>query len=292
MVSVIISSANPSYLEKVSKNIRDTIGLPYELITFDNSLGQKGICEIYNQGILKAKYDTLCFMHEDIEIQTNGWGGIVLQTFSQYPQYGLIGLVGSDYKPLAPSGWSHSGNDMEYGNLMQSHKFKDERPSHFYKNKLNSTLTELACVDGVWFCAPKKVAEEMLFDQATFKGFHAYDLDFSLKVGCKYKVGVIYNILINHFSEGNFDRVWLTEVLKLHDKWCNHLPLNIPPYTKKVALFAEKATFQYFIDLLIKFKMPMRLAFKMLYQHNRFAQLNIVLFLKLHYYILKKYIAA
>jgi len=291
MISVIISSANPSLLAQVSKNIEATIAVPYELISFDNSAGQKGICEIYNLGIQQAQYDILCFMHEDIGIKTDGWGKIVQKIFDEHNDYGLIGVAGSDYKTLAPSGWSGSGRNMDYANLVQSYKFKKKEPHHYYKNPRNEKLTEVACIDGVWFCVPRKIAAEIGFDQDTFKGFHLYDLDFSFAVGCKYKIGVIYDVLIDHFSEGNYDKTWMEETLKLHHKWYYHLPLNILPHSKASVFDAEKSTFKYFIERLIYLKFPMRVAFQMLYKDNRFLKMSPGLFFKLHYYILKKYIS-
>ena len=74
MISVIISSAKKELVTQVTKNITDTIAVEFEIIAFDNSNGEKGICEIYNQGIKKARYDVLCFMHEDIAMITPGWG--------------------------------------------------------------------------------------------------------------------------------------------------------------------------------------------------------------------------
>lgn len=291
MISVIISSANPSLLAQVSKNIEATIAVPFELISFDNGAGQKGICEIYNLGIKKAQYDILCFMHEDIGIKTDGWGKIVQKIFDEHNDYGLIGVAGSDYKSLAPSGWSSSGRNADYGNLVQSYKFKRKKTHHYYKNPQNEKLTEVASIDGVWFCVPRKIAAEIGFDQGTFKGFHGYDLDFSLAVGRKHKVGVIYDVLIDHFSEGNYDKTWMEDTLKLHRKWHNHLPVNILPHSPRNALYAEKNSFKYFIERLIHLKFPMRVAFQMLYKNNRLLKMNPALFFKLHYYILKKYIS-
>jgi len=289
MISVIISSANPSLLADAGKNIEDTIGVPYEIIAFDNRDGKKGICEIYNEGIQRAAHEILCFMHEDICIKSEGWGKIINNKFAEHSEYGLLGIAGSDYKSLAPSGWNGSGIDTDHVNLIQHYKSGKKDPAHRFKNILNKDLVEVSCVDGVWFCVPKKIAAEVLFDQNTFKGFHGYDIDFSLAVGRKYKVGVIFDVLIEHFSEGNYNKTWMDDTLKLHDKWYDHLPVNVLPHSSKKILYAEKVTFQYFIEQLIHFKFPMRVALAFLNKKNKFAQMDLKLFLKLHYYILKKY---
>ena len=77
MISIIISSANSKQLEEVSQNVAQTIGVPYEIISFNNADGSMGICEVYNKGTAKAKYDLLCFMHEDLLFKTMDWGKVV-----------------------------------------------------------------------------------------------------------------------------------------------------------------------------------------------------------------------
>ena len=168
MISVIISSVKPDYLKKVSDNIENTIGVPYELITFANGSGEKGLCEIYNIGIDKAQYDMLSFMHEDIEIKTVDWGRKVMKIFKENPDLGLLGVAGSAYKTISPSGWNGADTYSENFNLIQSFKLSDKQPVHYHVNRSQKELAEVACVDGVWLCTPKKVAAEIKFDQDRF----------------------------------------------------------------------------------------------------------------------------
>jgi len=274
----------------VSEKIAETIGVPYELITFSNKNSTLGICEVYNQGIKKAKYPMLCFMHEDIIIHTGGWGNTVLNTFNDDPELGILGVAGSYYKPLSPSGWLGQGIDTECSNLIQSYKFKDEAPNLNYKNPLNTPVAEVACIDGLWFCVPKVIAEKYKFDDITFKGFHCYDQDFSLLVGTEYKVAVTYGVLLTHLSEGRFDKAWLAEVIKLHQKWDNMLPVNKGHLEEKQSLQIEKVTYKCFLDQLVTFKIPLHNAFKLLWHNSFNKKLKLGMFLKLNYYTLKKYI--
>ena len=61
MISIIISSINEKLLSDVSFNISKTIGVPFEIISVANGNGDKGICEVYNQGVAKANFPILCF---------------------------------------------------------------------------------------------------------------------------------------------------------------------------------------------------------------------------------------
>ncbi|WDF78710.1 glycosyltransferase [Mucilaginibacter sp. KACC 22773] len=290
MISIIISSVNKANLQQVSENISATIGVPFEIVATDNSKGQMGICEVYNKAMLGAQYDILCFIHEDVLIKTNNWGQKLLALFEQDPKLGLIGVAGSSYKPLTPSGVGGYGVNTHYHNFIQSYKYKKNKTRHVYSNPDKQSLAEVVCIDGVFMATTRQVAEEFMFDEITLKGFHGYDIDFSLSVSQKYKVAVTFDILLNHFSEGLYNDVWMEENLKLHNKWNRHLPLNVGKLTHEQVFVIEKNTFKYFIDELIKFNYPISTAIKMLWKNKRFFQLDSTLFFKLKFYIFKKYI--
>lgn len=229
MISVIICSANADDLRDVSESIAQTIGVEHEIIAIDNSNGQKGICEIYNIGARQAKYDILCFTHEDIEMKTSDWGTKVIQIFKTYPDIGLVGVAGGGYKSIVPSSWYNADLEVNgefYCNLIQGFKYSGRDEFHDYRNPRNESLSTVACVDGCWMCTRKEIAEKYPFDEQLLRRFHGYDLDFSLAVNQEYKVAVTYEILLKHFSEGNFDETWMEDTLKVHKKWGWLLPVN------------------------------------------------------------------
>ena len=291
MISIIIASANLSLLKQVTKNIEETIAVPYEIIAFENSNGQKGICELYNLGIQKAKYETLCLMHEDIEILTNNWGQKVINIFHENPDVGLVGVAGNSYKTLTPTGWHGAGDETLHQNYVQSFRHTKGKRSHYYINPFNEKLSTVASVDGLWMCTTKKIASEFMFDDETFKGFHAYDVDFSLAVGQKYRVAVTYEVLLHHFSEGQFDDTWMMENLKLHKKWSKILPVNAADLVPDKVLRIEKNAFKHFIDQMIYFKYPLKVPLAIL-TNMRFRSLSAMLFFKLSYHTLLKYYKA
>ncbi|WP_443945666.1 glycosyltransferase [Pedobacter sp. AW1-32] len=247
MISVIIASVRADHLAQVEKNLSTTIGIPFEIISFDNSEGKLGLCDIYNRGASKAKYDVLCFMHEDIIIHTPNWGEIVLNIFNTDKKLGLIGIAGSQYKSLAPSGWhcyEMDAPEIIYYNILQNYKFKDRQASLDYSNPTHTKLAEVVCIDGVWMCCTKQAYNSYPFDATLLKGFHGYDLDFALGIKQNYKVGVTLEILVEHFSEGNFNKMWLNEILKVHAKWNNYLPINLCMLSDSKILNGEKRGFK------------------------------------------------
>ncbi|RZK03487.1 MAG: TonB-dependent receptor, partial [Flavobacterium sp.] len=63
----------------------------------------------------------------------------------------------------------------------------------------------------------KEIVEAHNFDEETFKQFHCYDLDFSLQVQQTHRAVVTFQVLLEHFSEGNYSKTWIEETLKLHE---------------------------------------------------------------------------
>lgn len=283
MISVIIASTNQKFLQNVSENIRETIGVDFEIISFINDKGERGLCDIYNEGAAKAKYELLCYMHEDVDIKTKNWGSIVNNTFASDDKIGLIGLAGSSYKTMVPSGWfcDAGSKKVNYVNLLQRYKFSETETKHVSENLRNEKFSKVIVVDGVWFCTKKEIVASNNFDESTFKKFHCYDLDFSLQVSKTYNAVVTFEILIEHFSEGNYDQTWIEETLKLHKKWINYLPVDLEGLSKKEKFIAEKYSFRVFLKRmkLSGYKKPAML--KALWQSGLKSN-HLTLFLKLH----------
>ena len=290
MISVIISSANKQMLADVRINIAETIGVPFEVLAFDNSNGAKGMCQVYNEGAAQAKYNILCFMHEDVAVKTNGWGQIANQLFQENPDVGLIGVAGSSYKPLSPSGWQGvSGDRTNYLNIIQGYKFTQIPSEHTYRNPKNEKLTKVVSVDGVWFCTTKEVLKKARFDEDTFTGFHKYDLDFSMQVRQHYQVVVTYDVLMEHFSEGRLSKDWIFETAKFNAKWINQLPVCTESFTHKKKFDIEKGTFRAYIAYLILYNLPAGMAYRELFRGLRYLKIYPSLFFKNLAFIGKAY---
>ncbi|WP_221391678.1 glycosyltransferase [Dyadobacter sp. NIV53] len=251
MISVIICSAREQDLNQVKENISQTVGVPYEIIAYNNSDGQRGICEVYNAGARQARYDTLCFMHEDIEMKTPDWGSKVVNLLSEHPKIGLIGVAGGGYKSVTPSGWYNYGleiNGGAYSNVLQGYKRDEKKEGHDYNNPKRELFSKVACVDGCWLSTRKSVWQESPFDEKLLTKFHGYDLDFSLAIGEKYDVVVTFEVLLRHFSEGNYDLNWFEEMLKVHAKWSYLLPVNADNMIEGDLLQNEKWAFRRFLQ--------------------------------------------
>jgi hypothetical protein len=242
MITIVVCSVNNSLFKALAANIQETIGLPYEIIKVDNSTNAYSICEAYNKGASTAKYPYLCFVHEDVLFKTNGWGQNVIDHFAADEETGMIGIAGSVYKAKMTSGWGQSEDgwlEPKRMNIVQHYKQTERQAKHIYFNPFNEVRSRVVAIDGVLMIAKKDVWEKNKFDDKLLSGFHGYDLDFSFQVFQSKKIFVVYDILIDHFSGGNFDSAYLEEIAKVHKKWQQHLPLTVEQCEANEVVYAN-----------------------------------------------------
>ena len=127
MLSIIISSYQPTFFNALKENIGETCGIPFEVIKIENN-GQMGICEAYNRGAEKAQYDNLLFLHEDVLFHTKNWGNTLINLLKK-GNTGTVGLAGSNYVPYAPSTWNNFPI-YSFNNIIQSNKLKTQSINH------------------------------------------------------------------------------------------------------------------------------------------------------------------
>jgi hypothetical protein len=260
MISVIVCSVCPDMVKNFSLNLHATIGTPYELLVTDNRSSPRGICTVYNEAAKRAKFPIVCFIHEDVYIHTNNWGKYIIELLSD-AEVGLVGVSGSVYKSPYPATWSACHSSFYRSHAIQHFK-ANEKPVIINSNPGKKEFAEVAVLDGVFLATRKNVFDEIQFDQETFAGFHAYDIDLSFQVSCKYKLLVTYNILLEHFSEGNTDKRWFKDSVILHKKWKKKLPQKTKSVEKKYEDFSDFLSCQSILQETIKNDMGIALASK------------------------------
>jgi len=217
MLSIIICSRKNNISSELKDNIELTIGVEYELIIIDNSHNKYSIFSAYNEGLSRAKYPYLCFMHEDILYQTKDWGEKVIAYFKD-EKVGLIGVIGTHLISKNPCGWTDTG-------LTSGHNVSVNEYHCDLSRFGNKTYIEAIATDGLWQCVRRSLFDKIRYDDKTFDGFHCYDIDISLQVrSIQKQVLIVSDILINHNSNGNWGTAWVENTYKLHKKWENVLP--------------------------------------------------------------------
>lgn len=286
MISIIISSVDRQMLDNVIVNIKETIGIAHEVIAFENSGAKLGICEVYNKGIAQAQYELICFMHEDLIISTKDWGLLVQSYFDNDRQLGLLGIAGSSYKALCPSSWFSWVEKANRFNMIQRFKHRVAETELVYNNPEKVKLSQVSAVDGVWFCTRRQIAKELGFDNIMLKGFHGYDVDFSLSVGQQWNVAVSFEILLEHFSEGHYDCNWLESALLIHEKWKHILPVyNGLSLDRQEVYLCEKKAFLFLIEKMSLCGHSKNVMYKLLWKSQLYRVIGTFRFMTLHKYI-------
>jgi GT2 family glycosyltransferase len=267
MISLIICSRKTEVNSELLDNIRQTIGVDYELILIDNSENKYSIFEAYNIGVAKASFPFLCFMHDDIIYHTNNWGVRVVKYFD-IEQIGAIGIAGSPYAPFLPGSWWGSGLVNQY--LLPV----DSTEASVTTTDKASLSNEVVTLDGVWMCIRKSLFGQIRFDEECYKGFHFYDVDICLQINrAGYKLFSVFDILIRHYSNGTLNLNWCDNALICHNKWKAVLPLFCAPISYTQQCEAELKTLKEYSYNLIYNHYPKRRA-------HRIALKNLLQFRK------------
>lgn len=228
MISIIICHRNKNFLDGITKSIKSTIGVPYELIIIDNSENKYNILSAYNTGVKRANFDILCFSHEDIVFYTQNWGEKVIAHFKN-PEVGMIGIMGALAQSAVPSAWWFNNYFAKTVRnfLMRSPYTKDKKMYRYYSNPYNDVdKTEVVIIDGLWFCIRKDLFKKIEFDEKVFKGFHLYDADISMQVLQYAKNYVIFDILLDHFWTGKISGDYYMDLIRFANKWKDKLPVQ------------------------------------------------------------------
>lgn len=233
MISIVICSKDPVLLKNVRENIGETIGVSFEIVYRDNEENQ-GICSVYNQLAQETKYPYLCFLHEDVMIITRDWGKKLVEIFLSNSSIGLIGIAGCKYKSSYFSGWFSNVKELDCANY--THQYQDEVENVHLSPQDDDRLQDVVCIDGVFMCCKKEVWEAHRFDDGFLKGFHFYDIDFSLRVARKHQVAVTYDIELIHItSGGDYGNNWVEIAMSYHLRMKPLLPFSKIAVDQKIA---------------------------------------------------------
>lgn len=227
MISIIICSQYSALDPALLQNIKETIGVDYEVIHIDNSAKKYNIFQAFNLGVEQAKGEILCFMHEDVLFYTQDWG-IKVENHMQDESMGALGVAGGHHVAKEMD-WRFYG--FGHANLVQLASTIEEKPHYYqlfaHKPQENSIATQVAVLDGVWMCIRRNLFNEIRFDDSTFHDFHLYDSDICMQVNMAGKyVYVCTDILLEHASVGTFSPSFMDSLELFFKKWDHVLPMT------------------------------------------------------------------
>lgn len=245
MISIVILSYRSAFLNSLLENISKTIGnSQYETLIIENTERNHSLGSGYNEAVKKAKGDYLCFVHEDVLFRSQDWGKEFISAMLANHQLGLVGVMGSKFKSAFPTGWYnpvnncvyHTGSILQGGNNYNNVEFVDFSPG-------STMLDKVVCLDGVLLFTKKEIVKTLRFDDVLLKGFHGYDIDFSLQVYfAGYEVAVLKSVKLLHYSSGNADIAWEDVNKLISDKWAKKLPASVGINSNFVLILRELET--------------------------------------------------
>lgn len=223
-ISIIYSSHKGEQYDKTYENrIVSGIGMKpdrYEFIRIEN-ISKFSLAAAYNMGWNRSNPENiLLFIHNDIRMQTQGWGLRLLSIFNN-EDFDIVGLAGTDY--LAETGvWWHDRSRC-YGIVNHTDGMKEWETA--FAPPLKKTRP-VVTIDGL-FIAVNPDNVKIKFDEE-YKGFHIYDTSFvfpNFLDGCN--VGVTTQIRVCHESIGMVNAEWERNRLQFEQQYRDDLPYDL-----------------------------------------------------------------
>lgn len=200
-ISVVISTRkiDDTYLKHVEKMFSHP---KTQILIYEND-GADSLPKIYNTGLQDSEHDIVVFMHDDLILETPNITPKVVKLFEENPEYGIIGLAGTDN--LMSGMWWQDRESM-YGVVGHEHEGK-RHVNHYSKQSFGEKPKEVVIVDGLLMMVHKKRIKHTFNEE--FKGFHFYDLPFCVDNHLDgVKVGVTTKIRVTHKSIGITNKQW------------------------------------------------------------------------------------
>lgn len=219
-VSVVISTRqiDDNYLKHVSKMFSHP---KTEIIIYENN-GEKSLPQIYNTGLLESKNEIVVFIHDDLILETNNITPKVIKLFEKNPEFGIIGIAGTDN--LISGMWWQDKTSM-YGIVGHEHQGK-RHVNHYSKGDYSEKLKEVVVIDGLFMMIHKGRIKHNFNEQ--FEGFHFYDLPICVENHLdNVKIGVTTKIRVTHKSIGMVNKKWEKNKLLFEALYEKNFPLKI-----------------------------------------------------------------
>lgn len=214
MISIIICSIDPGKFAAVEETYARHFGAEaYEIVGIHDA---RSLCEGYNRALRRAKGDLCVFSHDDIEILSDDLGATLRRHLADWDVVGVAGTT-----RMCTMNWWDSG--IRYARGIVTHRIADGYEIRFFgaPDIVNGAIQGM---DGVFFAARRELAEHIVFDAATFDGWHGYDADFTFRCYLAgYRLAVCLDIRLVHFSSGTVNDDWMRYALRFEEKHATHL---------------------------------------------------------------------
>jgi GT2 family glycosyltransferase len=187
-----------------------------------------GVARALNTGAAEAKFDLLCFMHNDVFVHQEDWTVRIEDFIGKTPDAGVVGLYGSK-KIRADS--SFRGKSIVHS--------KKDNPS------LYKPFVKVVVVDGLLLAMRQSVFDEVGGFSDEFI-MHFYDKDMSLKAVTAGFTNYVVNIPFEHLSATT--RTDIKEDDSIRDEakgkflaiWAASLPVDVTTWQDRIGYLLKR----------------------------------------------------
>jgi len=198
LFSVITCSIDPLKFAQVNLCYKRVFSdFPHEIIGIHDA---RSLAEGYNRALRRARGDIVIFSHDDILILDPDFAQKISHRLRNFD---ILGFAGTR-RVIAENWWS-AGFPWLCGAV--AHIIDKKLFLNSWNPEPWPVVDGIQGIDGLCIMARREVAEEIGFDEATFDGFHLYDLDFSFSAWrAGKKLGVCCDIPVIHASSGSYGK--------------------------------------------------------------------------------------
>jgi len=220
--SVVICSISPPKFAQVCECYESLLAdFPHEIIGIHDA---QSMAEGYNRGLQRSRGDIVIFSHDDILILDPDFARKISNRLRDFD---ILGFSGASR--VVADNWWNADYPWLFGAIANPHHGTRSIRFSLWCPEPWPVVDNIQCIDGLCMIARRTVAEEIGFDEATFDGFHLYDLDFSFSAfQAGKKLGVMCDIPIIHASEGNYDKIHALYGRLFIEKHKDAIPIDAP----------------------------------------------------------------
>lgn len=225
MITIIYSThKDKEYNDKFKTHLLNSVGFDnVQILEYQNN-NQYSLAQVYNSGITESIYDIVVCCHNDIRLE-KGWGVKLLEDYSKFPEFGIIGKAGSCYFSDSGVYWDRLQTTM-VGQIWH-HPPGQNKWINNYSVKL-PFVVPVVTIDGLFISFDKNKIKHS-FDETIGK-FHFYDHCFCLpNYMDDVKIGVTSSFEITHESIGRPNTEFYETKIKFLEKYKSILPLDLKP---------------------------------------------------------------
>lgn len=200
MTSIIICSIDDQKFNAVAQMYGRFF--PPEKLRIVRVVDAKSLADGYNRGLRAAIGEHVIFSHDDIEIISPDLAGRLQDHLSRFD---IVGVAGTSL--LGHPRWLQAGPPYLHGQV--AHPLPEGGYTVDIYGASRRVFGGIQALDGLFMAMRRDVLAKLTFDDATFDGFHVYDVDFTFRAHLAgYKLAVACDIQVLHQSAGQYDKTW------------------------------------------------------------------------------------